>query len=540
MDVLHEICRRARSKNARIIIDAESQHYQKGIFLVGMELAHIYNRDGCARIYNTYQAYLKSTAATLDTHLKQAAEEGFTLGLKLVRGAYMSSDKRSLIHDTKQDTDNAYNAISQGALKCEIGRFGAPGGLPFPSVNLFLASHNRESLMAAHKTHQSRVQLGLQTVQLDFAQLHGMSDDLSFDLVQMGARGDHTPGVYKCSTWGTLGQCLAYLMRRAAENRDAVSRSSDEYRALKKEIRGRLGFRRNLGLAILQNLVTPPETADATKLPIQRFTVCVRSSATEQKLADKFRTNADTVTVSSGKNLQAMKKADVIILAVDPADIASTLKEQGVAEALSSTNNGRPRLLISVAAGWTRQDLEKTIFGTPTNSSNANSGRTWVIRTLPNVAAQVAQSLTAVEISDPAPPDWALELCDTIFNQIGKTVHIPPALMDATTALGGSTPAFFAVVCDALIDAAVAVGVPRPLAHTMTFQSMLGTATMMQGGLHPALLKDQGTSPEGCTIGGLMVLEEGAVRGHIGKALREAVTIARQMGKNPHVNDTRQ
>ncbi|CRK18999.1 hypothetical protein BN1723_011737 [Verticillium longisporum] len=244
MDVLHEICRRARSKNARIIIDAESQHYQKGICLVGMELAHIYNRDGCARIYNTYQAYLKSTAATLDSHLKQAAEEGFTLGLKLVRGAYMSSDKRSLIHDTKQDTDNAYNAISQGALKCEIGRIGAPGGLPFPSVDLFLASHNRESLVAAHKTHQSRVQLGLPTVQLDFAQLHGMSDDLSFDLVQMGARGDHAPGVYKCSTWGTLGQCLAYLMRRAAENRDAVSRSSDEYRALKKEVRGRLGFRR--------------------------------------------------------------------------------------------------------------------------------------------------------------------------------------------------------------------------------------------------------------------------------------------------------
>ncbi|KAF3346579.1 hypothetical protein VdG2_05239 [Verticillium dahliae VDG2] len=223
MDVLHEICRGARNKNARVIIDAESQHYQKGNFLVGMELARIYNRDGCARIYNT---------------------GGFTLGLKLVRGAYMSSDKRSLIQDTKQDTDNAYNAISQGALKCKIERFGAPGGLSFPSVDLFLASHNRESLVTAHRTHQSRVQLGLPTVPQDFAQLHGMSDDLSFDLVQMGARGDHTPGVYKCSTRGTLGQCLAYLMRRAAENRDAVSRSSDEYRALKKEIRGRLGFRR--------------------------------------------------------------------------------------------------------------------------------------------------------------------------------------------------------------------------------------------------------------------------------------------------------
>ncbi|EGY22062.1 pyrroline-5-carboxylate reductase [Verticillium dahliae VdLs.17] len=296
----------------------------------------------------------------------------------------------------------------------------------------------------------------------------------------------------------------------------------------------------NLGLAILQNLVNPPETADATKLPIQHFTVCVRSSATEQKLADKFRTNADTVIVSSGKNLQALKKADVIILAVDPADIVSTLKEQGVAEALSSPHNGRPKLLISVAAGWTRQDLEKTIFGTPTDTSNAESGRAWIIRTLPNIAAQVTQSLTAIEISDPTPPSWALELCDTIFTQIGKTVHIPPALMDATTAVAGSTPAFFAVICDALIDAAVAVGVPRPLAHTMTFQSMLGTATMMQGGLHPALFKDQGSFTAGCDIGGFMVWEDGAVRGHMGKALREAVTIARQMGKNPHVNDTRQ
>ncbi|KAM0323750.1 hypothetical protein ACHAQA_008687 [Verticillium albo-atrum] len=242
MDVLHEICRRARSKNARVIIDAESQHYQKGIFLAGMQLAHIFNRDGFARVYNTYQAYLKSTPITIDIHLQQAAEAGFTLGLKLVRGAYMASDERALIHDTKQDTDNAYNLISQGALKCELGRFGAPGGLPFPSVDLFLASHNRESLVAAHRTHQLRVQRGVPTVRLDFAQLHGMSDDLSFDLVQMDARGDCAPGVYKCSTWGTLGECLAYLMRRAAENRDAVSRSSDEYRALKKEVRRRLGF----------------------------------------------------------------------------------------------------------------------------------------------------------------------------------------------------------------------------------------------------------------------------------------------------------
>ena len=111
--------------------------------------------------------------------------------------------------------------------------------------------------------------------------------------------------------------------------------------------------------------------------------------------------------------------------------------------------------------------------------------------------------------------------------------------MDATTAVGGSTPAFWAVICDAFIDAAVAVGVPRDQAKTMIYQSMKGTAEILQSGVGPGQLKEEGTSPEGCTIGGLMVMEEAGVRGHLGKALREAVTIARLMGKVEHVNDTR-
>ena len=199
---------------------------------------------------------------------------------------------------------------------------------------------------------------------------------------------------------------------------------------------------------------------------------------------------------------------------------------------------GRARILISVVAGWSREKLQEQAFTERLHDSSRSPAL--VIRTLPNVGASVAQALTAIEISEPAPPKWALDRVDAIFKQIGTTVHIPPTLMDATTAVGGSTPAFWAVICDAFIDASVAVGVPRPLAQQMIFQSMLGTATMMQNGLHPALLRDQGTSPEGCTIGGLMVMEEGAVRGVLGKALREAVTIARQMGKVPHPNDTRQ
>ncbi|KAL2872489.1 pyrroline-5-carboxylate reductase [Aspergillus lucknowensis] len=110
--------------------------------------------------------------------------------------------------------------------------------------------------------------------------------------------------------------------------------------------------------------------------------------------------------------------------------------------------------------------------------------------------------------------------------------------MDATTAVAGSTPAMFAVIVDAMIDAAIAVGVPRNMAHTMIFQAMQGTVSMLQSGVHPALLNDQGTSPEGCTIGGLMVMEEAGVRGHVVRALREAVTVARMMDGVRRVNDT--
>lgn len=284
----------------------------------------------------------------------------------------------------------------------------------------------------------------------------------------------------------------------------------------------------NLGSAILTSLLTTSESEPL----FNRFIACVRSEASEKKLAEKYSQHQDRLSICRGNIVQAVDNSDVIILGVDPADIENVLKQPGLPEVLDG------KLLISIAAGWTRQKLEEIIYGSKTTTTN-QSGRAWVIRTLPNIAAQVSQSLTAIEVSEPSPPEPYLKITTAIFERIGRAVQIEPRLMNATTAVGGSTPAFFAVICDALIDAAVAVGVPRNLAHTMIFQSMQGTATMLQSGMHPAVLRDQGTSPEGCTIGGLMVMEEAGVRGHIGRALREAVTLARLMETTEHVNDTR-
>ncbi|KAJ6095287.1 hypothetical protein N7486_006033 [Penicillium sp. IBT 16267x] len=286
----------------------------------------------------------------------------------------------------------------------------------------------------------------------------------------------------------------------------------------------------NLGAAILDSLL-----GTSNKEPLfTRFIACVRSGQSLEKLGTRFSKHLDRLTICESDNVKAVRESDVIILGVDPSDIEKVLTQTGLREALEN------KLLISIAAGWTRQKLEQTIYGSETTNGNQNTGaRAWVVRTLPNIAAQVSQSLTAIEVSEPTPPDHYIQITTAIFERIGRAVHIAPRLMNATTAVGGSTPAFFAVICDAMIDAAVAVGVPRDLAHTMIFQSMQGTATMLQSGIHPTLLKDQGTSPEGCTIGGLMVMEEAGVRGHVGRALREAVTLARLMETNSHVNDTR-
>lgn len=237
MDAVHEIATKCKERNVRVIVDAESQHFQKAIDRVAIELMRKYNRNGHDLIYNTYQAYLKSTQANVANHLAEASKDGFTLGVKVVRGAYILSDPRHLIHDTKQDTDDTYDAVAQGIIKKDFRGIGAgtPGAPPFPSVKLFLASHNRASLMAALHLHRERNEKNLPTVPLKFGQLQGMSDEVSFSLLEKKGDGPNAPEIFKCSTWGTMSECIAYLLRRAVENRDAVLRTTDEYAAVKKE-----------------------------------------------------------------------------------------------------------------------------------------------------------------------------------------------------------------------------------------------------------------------------------------------------------------
>ncbi|GAB1309830.1 proline dehydrogenase [Madurella fahalii] len=229
------ICQLAASRGVRLLFDAEQQAFQPGIDGWTLEFMRKYNTPDRAVIYGTYQAYLKATPATLSRHLAAASEGGFTLGVKLVRGAYLGSDPRNLIHDTKADTDAAYDGVAEALLRRQWSAPLRPQDgcktAAFPNVNLVLATHNRDSVLKA----QAILSESDVNTEVAFAQLQGMADEVSCELVAT-KKTVMKANAYKYLVWGSTGECMKYLLRRAHENRDAVQRTRAGRDAMRSEL----------------------------------------------------------------------------------------------------------------------------------------------------------------------------------------------------------------------------------------------------------------------------------------------------------------
>lgn len=253
---MEEICEVAASRNTRMWIDAENQKYQDTIDAWTIDLMRKYNKraDGKAVVYNTLQAYLKGTPANILRHVKLASEEGWSLGIKLVRGAYIASEPRHLIHDTKEDTHACYDMCVANLLEQKFPGFDATiSATPFPKVELFLATHNEASVKKACKIQRERVLSGQPVTPLGYGQLQGMADEISCELLQMcqnnpacseadkekfkeGLQAALNPHAFKYSSWGTVQECMQYLLRRAVENQGAIERTKQWAGAFRSEL----------------------------------------------------------------------------------------------------------------------------------------------------------------------------------------------------------------------------------------------------------------------------------------------------------------
>jgi pyrroline-5-carboxylate reductase len=217
-------------------------------------------------------------------------------------------------------------------------------------------------------------------------------------------------------------------------------------------------------------------------------------------------------------NRKAVKGADIILLSVKPQAVTELLKEIG-------PEIGARTLIVSVAASVPTSYLEQQLA----EASGGESNKVAVVRAMPNTPAAVDCGMTGICRGAHARPA-DVEIARTMFDAVGRTVVVDEKNMDAVTGLSASGPAFAYIILESLAEAGVKVGLPRDVATLLAAQTMKGAASVvLETGDHPALLKDAVTTPAGCTIDGILELEDGKLRVTLIKAVVKATSRAGEL-----------
>jgi pyrroline-5-carboxylate reductase len=216
-------------------------------------------------------------------------------------------------------------------------------------------------------------------------------------------------------------------------------------------------------------------------------------------------------------NREAVRGADIILLAVKPQAVAEVLQE--IASEIDAQS------LISVAASVPTSYLQQQLA----DAGGGKLSEVAVVRAMPNTPAAVGCGMTAICRGTHAGEDH-LEIARSMFDAVGRTIVLDEKHMDAVTGLSASGPAFAYIILESLAEAGVKVGLPRDVATLLAAQTMKGSASVvLETGDHPALLKDAVTTPAGCTIDGILELEEGKLRVTLIKAVVKATTRAGEL-----------
>ena len=232
----------------------------------------------------------------------------------------------------------------------------------------------------------------------------------------------------------------------------------------------------------------------------------------ERELADvrdqvSFEVSTDNDEVARG--------ADILLLCTKPRDARPLLESLAASGALS-----HQPLLISIVAGISTAELEAAAM---------NSLR--VVRAMPNTPCLVGAGMIVITAGSGA-SEHDLDCAEDIFASLGRVLRLDEEHMNAVTGLSGSGPAFLYVIIEALSEGGVMTGLPRKVATEMAAQTALGAAKMvLETGRHPAALKDEVTTPAGCTISALLSLEDGRLRSVLARGVQEAARAAADLGR---------
>jgi len=214
-------------------------------------------------------------------------------------------------------------------------------------------------------------------------------------------------------------------------------------------------------------------------------------------------------------NAAAVAGADILLLCVKPRDAAK------VAEGLrDAVRGGRRTLVVSIAAGVSTGTLEESL-----------GGRVPVVRAMPNTPCLIGKGMTVLSKGSRA-TDRDVAMAREIFLPLGRVLELEEKHMDTVTGLSASGPAFIYIIIESLADGGVMRGLPRQVATELVAQMTLGAAEMVLAtGRHPASLKDDVTTPAGCTIAGILALEDGRIRSVLARGVETAARVAGELGR---------
>ncbi len=213
----------------------------------------------------------------------------------------------------------------------------------------------------------------------------------------------------------------------------------------------------------------------------------------------------------STDNRAAARQANIILVCVKPPTVREVLEEIRPAV-------GKDKLVVSVAASVPTQYLEKYL-----------AANVPVVRAMPNTPCGIGYGMTGICKGSHATPAH-LDMARALFETVGRVVVVDEKHMDAVTGLSASGPAFIYIILESLAEGGVKVGLPRDVATLLAAQTAQGAArVVLETGDHPALLKDGVTTPAGCTIDGILELEEGKLRVTLIKAVVKATQRAGEL-----------
>jgi pyrroline-5-carboxylate reductase len=237
----------------------------------------------------------------------------------------------------------------------------------------------------------------------------------------------------------------------------------------------------------------------------ENVTATVKHGDKAEKLAKELGIGVTT------DNRSAVRGADIVLLGVKPQVIGDVLQQ--IAGELSADT-----LVISVAASVPTSYIEQRL-----------EAKAAVVRVMPNTCSVVNVGMAGICRGNSA-TDRHVEMARAMFDAVGRTVVVDEKNMDAVTGLSASGPAFAYIILESLAEAGVKVGLARDVATLLAAQTMKGAASVvLETGDHPALLKDSVTTPAGCTIDGILELEEGKLRVTLIKAVVKATQRAGEL-----------